>query len=177
MKRLFALAVSLMILVCSSYVFALPSNPAVEDNKLEAGHAGLTKLSADIKRRLPESKSNGLNAVLGGNDENAADSFKKLLSTANVAEDYKPNTRWHFYDPDTKQGFLGVFQNAKDRAKDWYTGDGVFALLYFEKFMAGSGFAYRHGFQSNNCQRPVCYGHPFRRALRNGEFNIPQSIS
>ena len=55
MKRLFAVAVSLMIFVCSSHVFALPSNPAVEDNKLEAGHAGLTKLSADIKRRLPES--------------------------------------------------------------------------------------------------------------------------
>ncbi|MFH1702033.1 MAG: hypothetical protein ABIB41_01205, partial [Nitrospirota bacterium] len=103
-----------------SSLFALPSDPDIEGK--EAGHAGLTKMSIEIKRNLPESEKNGLRDAMGGEEEDKIRAFKYFLSSANVSEDGFPGLRGalHFYDPTTGKGYLGIFPSAKKIANDWY---------------------------------------------------------
>ncbi|MDA8161448.1 MAG: hypothetical protein M0022_00870, partial [Desulfobacteraceae bacterium] len=99
-------------------VYALPSDPDVDGH--EAGHAGLTKMSCDIKNSLPESSVNGLSSAMRNLLFGGYGIFKKTLSSADVSED-DPQIKGalHFYDPATGYGFLGLFPNARNRSHDF----------------------------------------------------------
>jgi hypothetical protein len=122
-KCICGIVLCFVILIMSDAVFALPINKDVDGKKEEAGHAGLTKRSAEIKRTLPESSGNGLNAALGGNRKEDYETFQKSLATSSVAEDL-PGIKgmFHFYNVDATifKGYLGFAENAKDRAKGFY---------------------------------------------------------
>jgi hypothetical protein len=122
-KLIFWIIISVLWLqVSTNNLYAFPSSPDIENE--EAGHAGLTKMSIDVKRNLPESETNGLENVMGGKNPVAIKAFKDFLSSANVSEDNLFGSGLsgarHFYDPTTGLGWLGIFQNAKDRANDFY---------------------------------------------------------
>lgn len=95
------LFVCLLVIHTSTICFALPSNS-------KAGHRDLTKMSADIKRGLDASKSNGLQQALGGTEKIETEKFNDRFSSASVAEDSGINPLNHFYDPATGEGFLGL---------------------------------------------------------------------
>lgn len=97
--------------------FAFPSDS-------NAGHIDLTKMSSDVKYVLPESEDNGLKSTMDNFPNGFENGFKKFLSSANVSEDNLFGSGLsgarHFYDPTTGLGWLGIFQDAKDRANDFY---------------------------------------------------------
>ena len=76
----------------------------------EGGPIGLTRKALNLKIKLHQ--GDNLASELNQN-------FNGIIN-ADVAEDNPPTWRYHFYNPQTKQGLFGKFGNAKDRAIDFY---------------------------------------------------------
>ena len=103
-----------LLIFLLSDAFGLPSSGT-------AGHSDLSIKSAEIKYNLPESEINGLRNSLK-NTFGSLKAFQDFLSSSNVAEDGMAGMfgALHFYDPTTQCGYLCLFSNGKETAKDWY---------------------------------------------------------